>query len=102
MHFLAAMALLRRFDLDGAARELRTTLRLFPRHAVARQELVRVQTLQAVGYRLSGPSRRRGALLALGIISALVAVGCAVGLLRPREAPAPRTGPRGQRRLPSP
>jgi S1-C subfamily serine protease len=101
-HFLAALALLRRFDLEGAARELRTTLRLFPRHAVARQELARVEALQAVGYRLSGPSRRRGALLAIGIISALLAVGCAIGLLRPRQAPAPRTGPRGHRRLPSP
>jgi S1-C subfamily serine protease len=90
--FVAALARVRRYDLPGARAELRETLRLFPTHPVARLELARVGTLERAGYRLTGPSRRRGALLALGVLSALAAVACAVGLLRPR-APGPAVRP---------
>lgn len=93
--FDAAMRHFWALDFPAARAGLRATWAGDPAHATARIEEAHAQAYEAAGYAVTGPRRWDGALLALGVGSALAALACAIGLLRRRPPggaadPSPR------------
>jgi hypothetical protein len=80
--FREAMGAFWNLDMGTAQDGFRTTLAAFPGHTLAPREAARAASLEDAGFRLEGRSRRRGALLALGIVASAVAAGFAIALLR--------------------
>jgi hypothetical protein len=80
--FREAMGAFWNLDMTTAQTGFRSTLTAFPGHTLARREAARAATLEDADVRLEGRPRRRGALLALGILAAAVAAGFAIALLR--------------------
>ena len=80
--FREAMGAFWSLDMNAARTGFRATLAAFPGHTLARREAARAAALEDAGVRLEGRPRRRGALLALGILAAAVAAGFGIALLR--------------------
>lgn len=66
-------------DLPAAQRGFAETLNTFPDHTLARSEALRVADLSTARYSLVS-ERRRGLLLAVGILAALAGLACAARL----------------------
>lgn len=90
--FRSAMNRLWELDLEGAQAGFDETLDRFPAHALARIEERRTEELSAADYGLAAGSRRRGFLIALGVVAAVGAVACALrlGILEANEGRALR------------
>ena len=84
-----AMEAFWRLDERAAARGLGRTLALDPAHTVAPVEAARLDRLTESRYALVGAPLARGALLALGVASALIAAACGIALVRRLLAPPP-------------
>jgi hypothetical protein len=80
--FREAMGAFWSLDMRTAKTGFLATLRAFPGHTLARREAARAGALENARVRLEGRPRRRGALLALGILASAVAAGFAIALLR--------------------
>ncbi len=80
--FREAMGAFWNLDMTSARAGFLATLRDFPGHTLARREAARAAALGSAEVRLEGRPRRRGALLALGILAAAVAAGFAIALQR--------------------
>jgi hypothetical protein len=80
--FRTAMDDFWRLDYAAARPELRAVLAMDPTHTVARGRLASLRSYQRAGFDLVGAPRVPGVLLALGVLAALAAVGCGLGLLR--------------------
>jgi hypothetical protein len=91
--FREAMGAFWNLDMRTAGAGFLATLRAFPGHTLARREDARAAALENAEVRLGGRPRRRGALLALGILAAAVAAGFGIALLRSVSG-----GDRGARR----
>ena len=91
--FREAMGAFWNLDMRTAGAGFLATLRAFPGHTLARREDARAATLANAEVRLGGRPRRRGALLALGILASAVAAGFGIALLRSVSG-----GDRGARR----
>jgi hypothetical protein len=87
--FRSAMQAFWHLDERRAAQGLERTLALDPSHTVAPAELARLDRLTESRYELAGAPTARGALLALGVGSALLAAACGIALLRRLLAPPP-------------
>lgn len=70
--------------LEAAQRGFARTLAGFPQHALAGVLQERAAELARADLRLVGRRRPQGFLLALGVLAALGAAGCAIGLARGR------------------
>lgn len=95
--FREAMGAFWNLDMESARAGFRTALTAFPAQTLARREAARAATLEDADVRLEGRPRRRGALLALGILAAAVAAGFAIALMRSvsRRAGGPAVPPGG-------
>jgi S1-C subfamily serine protease len=87
--FRTAMQSFWHLDERGAARGLARTLALDPAHTVAPVEAARLDRLTEARYALVGAPLARGALLALGVASALIAAACGIALVRRLLEPPP-------------
>jgi S1-C subfamily serine protease len=73
-------------DFAAARDDLQAAAEAFPPHTLAAREAERAAGLERAGMALEGRSRRRDALLAVGIVAAVGAAACGAGLLRLRPA----------------
>lgn len=80
VRFRAAMSRFWDLDLAAAAAGLDATLTAFPAHTLAGPLAQRARELDAAGFALEGHRRPQGFLLALGVLSALGALACALAL----------------------
>lgn len=80
--FRAAMVAFWGLDMRTARAGFGATISRFSDHALAARELGRATALEEADFRLEGRPRRRGALLALGVLAAAVAAGFAIALVR--------------------
>jgi S1-C subfamily serine protease len=88
--FRRAMDALWRLDPAAARRGLLATLAAYRNHALAERELETVRRIASADFRIAGPSRTRGALLAGGATAAAVAAACGLALLRRPRPEGPR------------
>ncbi len=91
--FREAMGAFWSLDMRAAQAGFRATLAAFGGHTLAAREAAHAARLENADFRLEGHSRRRGALLGLGILASAVAAGFAIALLRSVSG-----GDRGTRR----
>jgi hypothetical protein len=90
--FREAMGAFWNLDMGTAQDDFRATLTAFPGHTLAPREAAHAASLEKAGFHLEGRPRRRGALLALGILASAVAAGFAIALLRSVSGGDPGTG----------
>ncbi len=90
--FRAAMASFWALDFTAAQKGFDATLQAFGDHTLAASERARAEALAEGDFALSG-DRRRGVLLAIGIVAGLVALACAAGLAGPAARRGGRSAP---------
>jgi hypothetical protein len=78
--FAAGMRALWSLDLPAARRGLERARAVFPAHPLARDELARVDRLEAAEFQLTSDASRRGTFAAIAVVSAVAAAACAAGL----------------------
>ena len=78
--YRSAMRRLWRLDVAGAERDLAAVRRIFPHHTLAEAQGVRAAGLARAGYAVTGGGRRHEFLVALAIVSLVLAGACAARL----------------------
>ncbi|HMM48434.1 MAG TPA: trypsin-like peptidase domain-containing protein [Miltoncostaeaceae bacterium] len=76
-----ALARLWALDTADARTDLQRVRDLYPDHPAVEGQLARAADMSGAHYRLSGPARRRGVLLGVGILALLVATALALRLV---------------------